>query len=276
MFFYERALIVFLIPGHSHMIADRFVPWKKRFLDRIKIFTPDQLLKEINSVEEIYAEFISHDDNNRPCYTNWSQFLSNYLTCLPNGFTSNYVLEFYQGKVTMKHLMNEDESEAVTVNLLRGGRSFEETRRSMCRDLFGSYFVDCIDISMDDITLPRHPVKRLDLNKVISIAKKYSTIPDEDRVYYPSVDGYLKENGNYDKALEFVTGVQPPIDGRDFEDNEKAAPSAPSSARKKTRKTKTVSPGAKKRKVGMPKNVVINDIIQCTLISMFIPVTDRI
>ena len=118
MSFYERVMVIYLIPGHSHMIADRVVAWVKRSINRVKIYTPDDLLKTINKTKSIDAEFISHEDSRRPCYTGWTNFLSKYFTNFPTGFTSNYVFEFNNGKVTMQHLISDEPDEAVTIILL--------------------------------------------------------------------------------------------------------------------------------------------------------------
>ncbi len=64
------------------------------------------------------------------------------------------------------------------------------------------------------------------------------------------------------------------VQNGDVEIITQAAQSVTSSAKKKGRKTKTVAPGAKKRKVGRPKNAVMLDHNQPTLMSMFGQVSD--
>jgi hypothetical protein len=45
MSLYKRVMIIFLIPGHSHMIADRVVAWAKASLRNKDIFVPEGLTK---------------------------------------------------------------------------------------------------------------------------------------------------------------------------------------------------------------------------------------
>eukprot|EP01038_Epipyxis_sp_PR26KG_P018208 gene18208-25613_t len=40
MSFYERVLIIYLIPGHSHMLPDRVVSWVKKFLAQRNLYSP--------------------------------------------------------------------------------------------------------------------------------------------------------------------------------------------------------------------------------------------
>ena len=99
------------------------------------MFTPTDLLKHINQTKSVDAEFVSHENNERPCFTNWTQFLGKYITLLPAGFTSNYVFEFCDSKVTMQHLMYDDPSEAIKVNLCPG--NLKTKKKKMCKELFG-------------------------------------------------------------------------------------------------------------------------------------------
>ena len=115
--FYKRVMVIYLIPGHSHMLPDRVVAWAKRSLYRKNLYHPDDIVKEINNVKSVSAEFISHTDRRRPCYTGWEGFLGKYLAKLPSGFTSNYVFEFHAGNVTMTNLISDDPSDAVTIPL---------------------------------------------------------------------------------------------------------------------------------------------------------------
>ena len=95
--FYKIVMVIYLIPGHSHMLPDRVMAWVKISLYRKNLYHPDDIVKEINNVKIVSAEFISHTDKRRPCYTGWEWFLSRYLTQLPAGFTSNYVFLINKG-----------------------------------------------------------------------------------------------------------------------------------------------------------------------------------
>ena len=64
--FYKRVMIIYLIPGHSHMLPDRVVAWAKRSLYHKNLYHPDDIVKEINNVKSVSAEFIAHKDRRRP------------------------------------------------------------------------------------------------------------------------------------------------------------------------------------------------------------------
>ena len=115
-------------------------------------------------------------------------------------------------------------------------------------ELFGKP-VNCRDISLANVTLPCLQSKPMDKKKVVSLAKKYDTIPEEARWYYPDVGG---------------------IDLNDVEDGVPTDNvSTPSSKKRKGKVEVPVAPGVKKKKVGRPKNAVVHDASQRTLISMF-------
>jgi hypothetical protein len=63
--FYERVLLIYFIPGHSHMVADRVVAWVKRSLGKENIFLPSDIIEKMNTVKGVKAEFIDH---NQPGY----------------------------------------------------------------------------------------------------------------------------------------------------------------------------------------------------------------
>jgi hypothetical protein len=63
--FYERVLLIYFIPRHSHMVADRVVAWVKRSLGKENIFLPSDIIEKMNTVKGVKAEFIDH---NQPGY----------------------------------------------------------------------------------------------------------------------------------------------------------------------------------------------------------------
>ena len=87
-------MVIFFIPGHSHMIPDRAVAWLKAGIKGKNIYNPNDLDNEINRVKNINAKFISHTDRNRPCFKDLDEFHGTHLKKLTEDFTNNYVLEF--------------------------------------------------------------------------------------------------------------------------------------------------------------------------------------
>jgi len=71
----------------------------------------------MNTVKNLRASFINHNDVFRPSYTGWTEFLNKYIQDMPALFTSNYVFEFYDGKVRMQHLMSTPMEDAAEIIL---------------------------------------------------------------------------------------------------------------------------------------------------------------
>ena len=108
MSIYKRVMIIFLIPGQSHIIADRVVAWVKASLQNRDIFLPEVLTKEMNKVNSVKRELTSCTGRRRTCITGWEESLGNHCKKINANFISNYVFEFYKGQATMTHLITND------------------------------------------------------------------------------------------------------------------------------------------------------------------------
>ena len=51
--FYERVMIIYLIPGHLYMFPDDVVTWVKGPLNKKNIFIPEDILKATNGVQSV-------------------------------------------------------------------------------------------------------------------------------------------------------------------------------------------------------------------------------
>ena len=81
---YKRVMIIYLIPGHSHMITDHVLAWVKRVLQRKNIYSPVDMVVEMNKVESVSAEFIDHNRfDRRASFTGWDTFLNKYMNKMP-------------------------------------------------------------------------------------------------------------------------------------------------------------------------------------------------
>ena len=89
-----------------------------------------------------------------------------------------------RGKVTIKHLASEDDSDAVTYNLLK--KDYDRTRKEMWKEIFGSVAKE--EVHQRNICLQVHLAREIDQTKIESLAKKYHTIPVYERLYYPKID----------------------------------------------------------------------------------------
>eukprot|EP00899_Mesostigma_viride_P008149 jgi/Mesvir1/17335/Mv07730-RA.1 len=164
------------------MVADRVVAWARRSLATYNLHLPSEIVKRMAAVKGLRPQFIDHNDLRRPAFSGWKRLLDKYIKDLPAGFTSNYVFEFYDGKVRMQHLVSTQDEEA------RRKSCCVATRRRRSRMHAGSSLGWSTSqpgwTRVIDIQLPRAPVVTLEPSKVKSIQKKYDTIPDECLYYY--------------------------------------------------------------------------------------------
>lgn len=172
MSFYERVLLIFLIPGHSHMVADRIVSWVKRSLNVQNLYAPHQIIDRMNTVKGVKASFIDHRESDRPGYTGWAPLLDKHIKTLPTSFTQNYIFEFFEGKVRMQHLITTPFEDASEIILCPNP---ELTSRALKMELFGTDSID--NLNPKQLKLPRHRNEVLADTKIKSLSIKYDTIP---------------------------------------------------------------------------------------------------
>ena len=224
MTFYELVLIIYLIPGHSHMLPDRVVAWVKKSLKRLNLYSPHDIIKIINTINTVTGRFIDHQSNIRPTYSNWSQFLDKHIINLESGFTGDYVFEFKNGVVRQQHLISSTPKEFVLC------KNAVSTSKAMKLELFGTV---CIDhLNPNELKLPRMIVRTLDNKKVISLQKKYGSIPADKLSYFPC-----------------------PIAVDDGEDNEDVGERLIKKKNDLSKRTKPlIAPGARVNLLGRPKS----------------------
>ena len=54
--FYKKVVLLYLIPGHSHMLPDRVVAWMKNKIRGKQIFHPDGLVEACNTINSVCAD----------------------------------------------------------------------------------------------------------------------------------------------------------------------------------------------------------------------------
>ena len=91
----------------------------------------------------------------------------------------------------MRTLGSTPDAQAERHDLLKLNGNYQETRAAIITALFG--FGDLERASMLQVTLPKHPGIKLKETKLVSLARKYFSIPDKFRNYYPVVTKQLKE-----------------------------------------------------------------------------------
>ena len=189
--FYKRVLLLFLLPGHIHMAADRAVALAKNSLKLKNLYSPQGVVSAMNNVKGIDCEFIDHRSSVRPVWGSWQPFLNKFFKNTPNNFTSNCVFEFCDGKVRMQNLVSDSMHDAVEFTLCE---NVFATRQAVMKELFGIQSFKRTNICVEDVQLPRKPVQELGRKKIDSISNKYCTIPNECVNYYPVI---VEEEGGY-------------------------------------------------------------------------------
>ena len=188
LLFYDTVALLFFLPGHSHMIADRVVAYCKYAIKGLNLYTLSQIVDESNRIRNVNAEWLRPNDWDRPFRIEWATVLNKYFKNLPSGYTANYFFEFSGGCVTYRKLGTTPSDEATTVRL---DKPVAGLRKKLLLDLFGT---SCLEkLLMADLTLPVAPGRALTKAKLISLSKKYFSIPDVFLKHYPKVPNSIKK-----------------------------------------------------------------------------------
>ena len=107
MTIFESVKIHFLIPGHSHMAADRVVAHIKLAWKRKNIYDMETLIAEANKIcANLDVDLIDHLDASRLVYSkeSWKRTLSE-MDSIPSSstFTKSYNFDFTDGQLEMYH-----------------------------------------------------------------------------------------------------------------------------------------------------------------------------
>ena len=83
------------------------------------------------------------------------------------------------------------------------------TKKAILKELFGSEKTE--DMKMSNVQLPKHPGKDLKEKKLISLAKKYGSIPADKISYYPAptaeILAKLEEQKQIDSDEETIVQI---------------------------------------------------------------------
>jgi hypothetical protein len=77
--FYIKIVLIYLILGHSHNIANRIVVWCCNAMKGKNFYTPIAIVEAINQVKGVNAKFIDHCDSQHPYYVGWDQILKKHF-----------------------------------------------------------------------------------------------------------------------------------------------------------------------------------------------------
>jgi hypothetical protein len=193
---YKRVCLLYLVSGHSHMIADRVVAWMKQSIKGKNLYHPNQFVEEARKVKSIDAEFLDHGVGQHHFFVGWNELLDEHFQNMPPGFTANHWFEFENGCVTYRQRC--DSIEATRFSLCEDPSA---ARQSLTMALFGTN--DRSQWSMRNLKLPLHPGLELKEKKLLSLAKKLDTIPHTYRAYYPKAqEGNVESTDLVENSLE--------------------------------------------------------------------------
>ncbi|KAG2799737.1 hypothetical protein PC118_g20650 [Phytophthora cactorum] len=164
IFLYKKVVLCFLLPGHSHNVADRVVASCRRAMRGENFYIPMELVDKVKTVKSVNAKFLDHNDPSRPFFVGWSSLLDKYFMSPPSGYTSNYLFEIDNGLCTARNTVDTADGDSITFAM-----------------------VDPDNVDHIKKALPRHPIKELPAKKVKSLSAKYFSIPKEYLAYYPDV-----------------------------------------------------------------------------------------
>lgn len=136
VFPYKKVVLCFLLPGHPHNIADHVVAWCRRAVRGIHLYTPTQLVAEINKVKSVHDVFLDRNTDSRPFFIGWETLLSKYFIAPPAGYTSNYLFEFDQGICSARKTINTPDEDATTFAMIDPS-NFGAIRKAFIAELFG-------------------------------------------------------------------------------------------------------------------------------------------
>jgi hypothetical protein len=68
VFPYKKVVLCFLLPGHSHNIADRVIAWCRRATKGLNLYTPLALVEEVNKVKTVNGVFLDHNNPEHPLF----------------------------------------------------------------------------------------------------------------------------------------------------------------------------------------------------------------
>jgi hypothetical protein len=137
VFPYKKVVLCFLLPGHSHNIADRVIAWCRGATRGLNLYTPMGLVEKVNEVKSVKASFIDHNAPDHPFFVGWGDLLSKYFTPPPAGYTANYLFEIDNGVCTARASVDTPDAEAVTYAMIDPSSS-TTIRTAILSDLFGA------------------------------------------------------------------------------------------------------------------------------------------
>ena len=216
--FPDGVILLFLLPGHSHMAPDRTTSWLRKSVKGHNLYLPNQYVERFNTIKSVEAEFIDHRSANRLMFRNFGAILEGHFVQIPplpgGGYTNNYVFEFHKGILTIRK--SPEAQIYYTHSYVQGKAGVDsqtyddlanKCKQSLERRLFvrGKTFENA---TVDDINvlstngLVRHPGLSFADSKLASFWTKGFSIPKEHLDYYPVNSSEFSVIGFDEAAVE--------------------------------------------------------------------------
>ena len=148
--FYDNICLNFLLPGHSHMAADRVVSWIRTSLGKSNIYIPEQLFNKVNDIKNTKAIDVSKFG----LVKGFNGIFKKYFKEMPVGYTKYYYFEMSNGVCTFKFHAEHNECYQFVFC-----HDIFNTRKAIMRELFGSTDVRDIIIRQNILLEPYGRIK---------------------------------------------------------------------------------------------------------------------
>jgi hypothetical protein len=151
-------------------------------------YFPMAIVEAVNEVKGVNVSFIDHRNVWRPCYVVWGPIFKKHFKSLPAWYMFNYFFEFDEGHVNMRSLCSMPNNEVVNVPLVNA-TNINLIHQSLLSNMFNVATIIIEQTAFPSIRLSITPVLSLTKKKLISLGKKYFSIPLKHLSYYLEIPG---------------------------------------------------------------------------------------
>ena len=178
----QKAIINYMISGHSHMKPDLTVAHMKRTMKNKNLYSVEQIIECISTQKSLHPIDMTPRAGFSPFREGWADWMKKYCKKLPSGFTKSFFFEIHNGVIRYKHVCSSDD-DTFQVHVMIRSENLVAVRKAALMDLFGSENPD--EMALKNLRLAVQVPKVLTEKKITSLRKKLPGIPKEFHVSYP-------------------------------------------------------------------------------------------
>ena len=191
--------------GHSHNQSDMKTAHAKKALAKKNLYTPQAVIKEVNTVKGLVGQLIESRDM---VFQDWKTFLDKHFPNMDIGFTSFFIFEFKNGIVKYQEL--DKDGEVLTVKSKTFCADPESTKKIVLRELLNLSSTSSLEeICQSKPRLPPLPERRISQKKIDNMKILYQQIPRSSRWYYPEGES-VEDESHADLRSRVVQAVEAP------------------------------------------------------------------